>query len=193
MSPEYCCWRCQGNCGSAPFTSVHSQHDHLMTTDARLGDWVCRTNVLLKDLLSVYHCEDLEELLLMVQQRNWHPTEFGAAESERQFLQMRMWAFKTSRPVPTEYQLCPPLDVSALVHRAVMRHLFVNMPGEDRDRLLELELQVTVPSPGDNDRPLMVDSHCHLDRMLLHDQPPGFVLSKSRAISALCSSTWCAA
>ena len=40
----------------------------------------------------------------MVQQRNWHPTEFGAAESERQFLQMRMWAFKTGRPVPTEYQ-----------------------------------------------------------------------------------------
>ena len=50
----------------------------------------------------------------------------------------------------------------------MMRHLFVNMPREDRDRLLDLELQVTVPSPGDNDRPL---SHCHLDRMPLHDQP----------------------
>ena len=171
VSPEYSCWRCQRNCGSAPFTSVHSGHDQLMTTDERLGDWVCRINVLLKELLAVYHCEDLEELLLMVQQRIWYPTEFGAAESERQFLQMRMWAFKNSRPVPSEYQLCPPMDVSALVHRAVMRQLFVNMPEEHRHRLLELELQVTVPSPGDNDRPLMVDSHCHLDRMLLHDQP----------------------
>ena len=88
VSPEYCCWRCQRNCGSAPFTSVHSQHDHLMTTDERLGDWVCRTNVLLKELLAIYQCDDLEELLLMVQQRNWYPTEFGAAESQRQFLQM---------------------------------------------------------------------------------------------------------
>ena len=83
----------------------------------------------------------------MVQQRNWHPTEFGAAESERQFLQMRMWAYKTGRQVPTEYQLAPPpppMDVSALVHRAVMQHLFVNMPGEDRDRLLELEQETTI-------------------------------------------------
>ena len=104
VSPEYCCWEVPEELRVSPFTSVHSQNNHLMTTDERLGDWVCRTNVLLKEL---YQCEDLEELLLMVQQRNWHPTEFVVAESERQFLQMRMWAFKTCRPVPTEYQLCP--------------------------------------------------------------------------------------
>jgi len=149
-----------------------------MITDVRMDDWVGRINALLEELLRAYSCPGLGDLLQMVQIQRWHPVEQEAAESERQFLQIRVWAGRNGYAAPTMHQIAPPLHVASLVHRAVLRHLMVNLPAEERERLVRLDR--LVPSRRVSRPQLLVDSHCHLDRLTLRRQPDWNTLLDSR-------------
>ena len=162
-SPEFACWTCRVNCGSTPFTSRHSQHDILMMSDDRLEDWIERMNGFLSELVSVLGCTSLEEALAVVVANGWYPNR-KCTHSERQFLQMRLWSESAGRPVPETVQLTPPNSVSALINRAILRCIVVELDQSQRDRLMQCHIKVERLVPKSPMR--IVDSHAHLDQIM---------------------------
>jgi TatD DNase family protein len=169
LSPNRACWTCKGTAQSATFAQYsHDTCVRVSMGDEDIGTFVQLANGTLELLRHELKCSTWEDLLQLVVDKGWYPTQnqLPTDLSLQQKVSMWLWEKENMRSFTPadQFSISPPTSVACLLHYKVLLHILANVTQATRDLIQQGDHKFKGKFRKYSRKVLRTsDAHCHLD------------------------------